>query len=227
MTKIKVCGLSQLEHALAAAEAGADFLGFVFAPSPRQIAPERAQAIIAALKGRPTCPAVVGVFVNRPTEIVNRIADRCRLDWVQLSGNEPWEYCQQIQRPVIKAIHVGEDQSVADIASLLLGRMKIGLDIAGTGRFETYLSMIYLLDKKSESVYGGTGQTFDWTLARELAQEFSFFLAGGLTPENVAQAVKQVRPWGVDVSSGVETKGIKDIAKIEAFIKAVRGVEQR
>lgn len=217
MTKIKICGLSQLKHAGAAVEAGADFLGFVFATSPRQITPERAREIVSALKDRPTCPAIVGVFVNTPAEDVNQIADYCRLDWVQLSGDEPSEYCRQIQRPIIKAVHVGSGQSTAEIAA----QLQAGFDMA------LGLDIIYLLDKKTEGVYGGTGQAFDWVLAKELAQGFPFFLAGGLSPQNVAQAVKIVHPWGVDVSSGVETMGVKDAFKIKAFIEAVRGVEQK
>jgi len=214
LTRIKICGLSQLQHAVVAAEAGADFLGFVFAPSPRQISPERAREIVAALKGRQTCPAIVGVFVNMPAGDVNQIADLCCLDWVQLSGDQTWEYCQQIQKPIIKAIHVGSEQSIAQLAS----QLKIGT----SGDFD----LIHLLDTKMKGAYGGTGQSFDWKLTQELARGFPFFLAGGLSPENVTQAVKQVRPWGVDVSSGVESNGVKDASKIKAFIEAVRGVEQ-
>ncbi|MBI2860950.1 MAG: phosphoribosylanthranilate isomerase [Chloroflexi bacterium] len=206
MTRVKICGIREEEHALAAAEAGADFIGLVFAPSRRQVTPARAEQIAAAVKRRHAVE-VVGVFVNAPASEVNRLAGDCHLDRVQLSGDETWQYCRGIARPVIKAIRVGQDQ---DISAIIAG----GKDLGG--------KLLYLLDTRVEGSYGGTGLTFDWTLARQAARQYPVIIAGGLDPENVAGVVAMVRPWGVDVSSGVETDGVKDIAKIQAFIQAVR-----
>ena len=214
MTKVKICGISEAEHALAAAEAGADFIGLVFAPSKRQVTVDKAREIILALKRLPSPPLVVGVFVNTPAHEVNRIADYCRLDWVQLSGDEPWEYCKDIERPIIKAIHVPNWEHEEEI----LDNLSIGQKLL-KGR-----AFICLLDSHVEGSYGGTGQTFDWGLAGQVSQRFTVIIAGGLSAENVGQAIRLVQPWGVDVSSGVETDGVKDISKIKTFIEAVRKI---
>ncbi len=213
MTKVKICGITEVAQALAAAEAGADFVGLVFAPSKRQVDAERAKEIIAAIKKRK--PLAVGVFVNTPADAVNRIAEYCGLDWVQLSGDEPGEYLKDIQKPTIKAIRVRSQQSSQE----LLTQIATGYQAYGE-------DSIYLLDSHVEGSYGGTGQTFDWTLARGVAQRFPVIIAGGLSPENVAQAIRRARPWGVDVSSGVETDGVKDISKIKSFIQAVRKADE-
>ena len=214
MTRIKICGIKEEVHALAAVEAGADFIGFVLAPSKRQVSPAKACEIVDAVKRRSNAVKTVGVFVNTPASVVNRIADFCGLDWVQLSGNESWEYCRKITRPIIKAIQISQ-QHPEEINT----KLTVGLKTLSPQRF------IILLDSQVKGKYGGTGITFNWRLAQQVAKEFPVIIAGGLNPQNVAQAIKIAVPWGVDVSSGVETDGIKDVAKIKAFIKAVRRID--
>ena len=212
MTRVKICGIRDKAHALAAIEAGADFIGLVFAPSPRQVTPAQAGEIVSAVKKCSEATVIVGVFVNMPTAEVNRTASSCNLDWVQLSGDESWEYCYQITTPLIKAIRIKPGQRPEEICE----------DLATEVRALSSQRCAYLLDSQVKGKYGGTGMTFDWSLARQAAEQFPVIIAGGLTPENVAQAIEMVTPWGVDVSSGVETGGVKDIPKIRAFIEAVR-----
>jgi len=212
MTRVKICGISQQAHALAVIEAGADFIGLVFTQSQRQVTLPQAQDIVGAVKKCSEATEVVGVFVNMPADEVNRIAHSCNLDWVQLSGDEPWEYCHQITRPLIKAVRIKEGQHPEEICA----------DLASGAKVLASQRYIYLLDSQVKGKYGGTGMTFDWSLARQAAEQFPVIIAGGLTPDNVAQAIKMVAPWGVDVSSGVEVGGVKDIVKIRAFIEAVR-----
>lgn len=212
MTRVKICGIRQKAHALAAIEAGGDFIGLVFAPSQRQVTLAQAQDIVGAVKKYSEAIAVVGVFVNMPAYEVNRIANSCNLDWVQLSGDEPWEYCHQITKPLIKAVRIKGGQHPEEICA----------DLSAGARVLASQRYIYLLDSQVKGKYGGTGITFDWSLARQAAEHFPVIIAGGLTPENVAQAIKIVAPWGVDVSSGVEVDGVKDIVKIRAFIETVR-----
>jgi phosphoribosylanthranilate isomerase len=206
MTRVKICGIRSEEQALVAARAGADFIGLVFADSPRRVSPARAKKIVAALKNDYARVEAVGVFVNAPANEVNRLAGSCRLDRVQLSGDEDFEYCRAIERPIIKAVRPG---AFADEKPL----------------FE-WKDAVILLDTAVPGRHGGTGQTFDWGLAVPIARRFPVILAGGLTPENVTEAIQTVRPWGVDVSSGIETNGAKDTAKIEKFIKAVREADR-
>lgn len=212
MTRVKICGLSDMESALAAAEAGADFVGLVFATSRRQVSPEKALPIAEAVHSLPDHPAVVGVFVNVAAEEVNQIADYCRLDWVQFSGDESWDDCRKISKPLIKVIHVANQQKTGEmLAEIEAGyRRLLGKEL------------ICLLDAKVRNTYGGTGETFDWQLARDVSTRFPVMVAGGLSPANVGQLLREVRPWGVDVSSGVETEGRKDISKIREFIETVR-----
>ena len=209
MTRIKICGLREEAHALATVEAGADFIGLVFAPSRRQVTLAQAEKIASTVKKSGSATEVVGVFVNMPAPTVNKIADFCNLDWVQLSGDESWKYCREIARPIIKAIRIDKRQQIS--ANLAAGSKNLSKQ-----------KHIYLLDSRVKGKYGGTGTTFNWNLARQVAEQFPIIIAGGLTPENVARAIKTAAPWGVDVSSGVETGSVKDIAKIKAFIEAVR-----
>ena len=211
MTRVKICGIREEVHALAAAEAGADFIGLVFAPSRRQVTPAQAEKIAASVKKSGNATEIVGVFVNMSVPKVNKIADSCHLDWVQLSGDEPREYCGEITKPLIKAIRVGQQQSPQEICAALANKAKV-----------ISQKHIYLLDSRVKGKYGGTGTAFDWSLARQAAEQFPVIIAGGLTPENVAQVIKMAAPWGVDVSSGVEVGGVKHVARIRAFIETVR-----
>ena len=216
MTFIKICGIKEERHALAAARAGADFIGLVFAPSPRRINLEKAQKIASAAK-QSECPIeVVGIFVNLSTSTVNMVADTCDLDRVQLSGDESWEYCKEITKPLIKAVRLKQGKSAAEICAYLAEGARIM-----SGQKHTFL-----LDPQVKGKYGGTGTRLDWNLARQIAREYPVILAGGLTPENVPRALKLVAPWGVDVSSGVEAGGVKHSARIKAFIEAVRRFDE-
>ena len=218
MTLVKICGIREPAHALAAAEAGADFIGLVFAESRRRVTVEQARAIVGAL-GEPLAvagsgaeridallrqkrPLVVGVFAGADAESINRTAEAVGLDLVQLSGDEPWDICDSLSRPVLKAVKVKDGTSAAEVIAALRP------------------GAIPLLDTYAEGALGGTGRPFDWSVAAEVARRFPIVLAGGLTPENVGEAVRRVRPWAVDVSTGVETDGVKDVAKIRAFIAA-------
>ena len=217
MTRVKICGIREEVHALASAEAGADFIGLVFARSQRQVTPAQAEKIASAVKKSGNTPEVVGVFVDMPAAEVNRIADFCHLDWVQLSGDESWDYCKELAKPIIKVVRIGKRQQPDGICA----------DLAAGKKTLLTQKHIYLLDSHVKGRYGGTGKTFDWSLARQVAEQFPVIIAGGLTPENVAQAIEMAAPWGVDVSSGVETGGVKDIGKIRAFIEAVRRADDK
>ncbi|PBP54381.1 phosphoribosylanthranilate isomerase [Pseudomonas syringae] len=199
----KICGITRIEDALAAAEAGADAIGLVFYPkSPRAVTVLQARAIIAAL---PPFITTVGLFVNASRCELNEALDAVALDMLQFHGDETPEECDGYHRPYIKAL-----------------RVKAGDDIAGVCR--TYRNARgVLLDTYVEGVPGGTGETFDWALIPDDLDK-PVILAGGLTSANVAQAIAQVRPYAVDVSGGVEkSKGIKDREKILAFMSAVHG----
>jgi len=216
MTYIKICGIKEETHALVSAKAGADAIGLVFAPSPRRVNLEQAQKIAIAVRQSGYPVEVVGIFVNSHPTTVNAIAENCHLDRVQLSGDESWEYCREIARPMIKSVRVKRGQSAAEVCAHL----------AEGARILAQQKYIVLLDSRVRGKYGGTGKVFDWNLASQIAREYPVLLAGGLTPENVAQALKRVAPWGVDVSSGVESGGVKHISRIRAFIAAVRRYDE-
>ena len=213
MTYVKICGLSRVADVEAAA--GADFIGLMFAESPRHITLDQARALVDAVRSLPSPPKAVGVFANNPIDEVNETARALALDYVQISGDETDDYLGGLEAPVIRSVHVEAGVGQRPDPAALGAR----LDALRT------LGATPLLDAKVDARYGGTGRRFDHDAAREAAREYDFLLAGGLTPENVAQAVAGVRPWGVDVSSGVETNGVKDPAKIRAFIQAVRSAD--
>jgi phosphoribosylanthranilate isomerase len=207
--KVKICGLTGEVEARAAAEAGADYLGLVFAPSRRQLDTDKASIMIAQLRQTHPCPEIVGVFVNRPAGEVNHIARICGLDRVQLSGEETWDYCRDIEKPLIKVIHVTPETRFTDVIQEIESNRSCVLE----------KRPIILLDSLLKGTFGGAGQVIDWRLAGEVSSRFPVMVAGGLTPENVARMISEVKPWGVDVSSGVETDGKKDIWKIQNFIQ--------
>jgi phosphoribosylanthranilate isomerase len=195
MTRVKICGITNPEDALMAVRCGADALGFVFAQSSRQITPEAAKGIIELL---PPLISTVGVFVDQPARRVAEIAQLCHLDAIQLHGEEPPAYCREFTIKVIKAFRV-RDQSIAnEVAS--------------------YDVDAYLLDSPTG---GGTGRKFDWDLIPEI--DGRIILAGGLSPANVRDVIRKIRPYGVDVSSGVERiPGQKDHRLMEEFVRNVR-----
>ena len=207
MTHVKICGLTNLDDALRAAALGTDFLGFVFyPPSPRYVAPETARRIIAAAHREAPSIRTVGVFVDAPPETVRRIAAQCGLDCIQLHGSEPpaaAAYLRDAGLDVIKAFRVRDGTGLSGLSG--------------------YRVVAYLLDAYSPALPGGTGHTFDWEIAARVKEYGPVLLAGGLTPDNVTGAIRVVRPWGVDVSSGVEaTPRHKDHAKMAQFIAAVK-----
>jgi phosphoribosylanthranilate isomerase len=207
-TQVKICGLRTIDHIQAAINAGADLLGFIFyEPSSRYIPPEQAQTLRKPIAEQQTNVDIVGVFVNKTADYINYTVEQVGLNFVQLHGNESPEFCQAINCPVIKGLHLGSLNETSKIAAYKEATWRI------------------LLDTPTPK-WGGTGETHDWNLARTIAQEMPILLAGGLTPENVAHAIAHVHPWGVDVSSGVETNGHKDVKKMQTFIKNVRTTER-
>lgn len=201
MTKVKICGITSVDDALMAVDAGADALGFVFfEKSPRYVTPETAAGIIAKL---PPLVQVVGLFVNADLDVVNRSADNCGLDIVQLHGEESPEFCRLVRRRVMKAFRIRGPESLVPLPEFRVAA--------------------YLLDAYSPNAYGGTGEVFDWDCAVAAKEHGPIVLAGGLTTENIAAAVTQVRPYAVDVSSGVEASpGKKDPDKVRRFIQLAK-----
>jgi len=212
MTRVKICGLMAPAQAVAAAAAGADYIGVVLAPSRRRVTPAQAKEIAGAARKTAATIQTVGVFVNEDADTVNRLAAEIGLDRVQLSGDEDNAYCEQITAPLIRVLRVIPGETSAEVAARLATSVEA---LAGRGA-------LWLLDTGGTGAYGGSGRSFDHRAARGAARDASVLVAGGLTPENVAAVVRDVRPFGVDVSSGVETDGVKDTAKIQAIIWAVR-----
>jgi len=198
---VKICGITRLEDAEAAIELGAGAIGFVFWPkSPRYLDPERARAIVAAL---PPFIATVGVFVDQTVRLVNGVAARVGLSTVQLHGDEPIEMLGEIERPVVKAMAL-RASTTAEEADAWPSRVRL------------------LIDAHDPDQHGGTGRTVDWKRAAAVAARRPVLLAGGLNAANVADAIRTVKPFGIDLSSGVESSpGIKDHARLRALFDAV------
>lgn len=203
--KVKICGITNAEDARAAVDAGANALGFMFyEPSPRCVARKNASAIIREM---PVFVAKVGVFVNPTEDEVRRAIEECGIDTLQFHGEEPPDFCRRFSLKVLKAFRV----QGPEILKLL----------------PNYTGMTWLLDSFVAGTRGGTGNPFNWEIAAQAIKLGGrIVLAGGLTPENAADAVRKVRPYGLDVSSGVESApGRKDAAKVRAFIDAAKGAQ--
>lgn len=204
VVRVKICGIGDSATGVAAAEAGADAIGLIFAPSRRCVTMERAREIVKAL---PPFVARVGVFVDETRDRIVETVETVGLDTVQLHGSESPGFAQSFSRPVLKAIRVRDEGSLTAL--------------------DDYVVAAYLLDAYDPEVLGGTGRTFDWSLATAAALRHRIILSGGLRPDNVQEALDRVRPYGVDVSSGVETSGVKDHAKIREFVHLVREWDAR
>jgi len=202
LVRVKICGITNCEDALGVCEAGADAVGFIFwQGSKRYVDPEEAGRIVKAL---PPFVTTVGVFVNAGHDRLAEIVNMVGLDVVQLHGDESPDFCAAVERPVIKAFRVAGDEVVSELSR--------------------YNVSACLLDTYRKGVPGGTGETFEWEIAKAAARHGRVILAGGLTPENVGDAVCQVVPYGVDVSGGVEqSRGKKDMAMVRRFIESARG----
>ncbi len=207
-TAVKICGLTNLEDARFAAGALADFIGFIFFDeSPRYINPPKAGAIVNWIEG----PKTVGVFVNQPLDDVNMISRQVGLDLVQLHGTESSDYCQLVEKPVMKVFHIESGTTAESLQKMI----------------EPYLEHVdYLLfDKKTKGLWGGTGEVFDWDILKNLSHGKPFLLSGGISTANVRDACRNVRPFAVDLSSSVEqAPGIKDYDKIELFFNEMREI---
>jgi len=202
MVKVKICGITDIETALVAVENGADAIGFVFAHSKRRVTPEVAKSIIEQL---PSQVEKVGVFVNETLETMEEIASACGLTIIQLHGEEGHDVCEQLQYPLVKAIGIANDD-----------------DVQHALRYPT--EHILVDSPKGHVYHGGNGQTFDWQLVETMhTAGKKIILAGGLNVDNVKEAIRAVNPYMVDVSSGVETDGIKDHEKIRLFLQAAKG----
>ena len=204
-TRIKICGISRIDDALCAAHEGADAIGLIFyAASPRAVTIEQAKSISNAL---PPLVSTVALFVNAPAPEVEEVIAQLRPSLLQFHGDEEAKYCSQFAMPFMKAIRVGEGMTADDL-----------LEYSKT----FHAARALLLDSLSAGLYGGSGESFDWSVI-PAEMRGRIVLSGGLSPSNVAVAIRTMRPWAVDVSSGVEQqKGVKDHAKIKKFIEEVR-----
>jgi phosphoribosylanthranilate isomerase len=208
---VKICGLREREHAAAAAAAGADLVGFIFAPARRRITAGVARMCVEAARAERNDVIAVGVFVDAPLTEILATVEQARLDAVQLNGNEPPRFIEELPVPAIKAFRTRAGASSVEIvdemkAFLALSRPPVG----------------FLIDGYAEGKSGGVGIRADWGLAAEIGASHPFMLAGGLNPENVGEAIRRAVPVGVDVSSGVEIDGVKSAALIEEFIRQAR-----
>jgi phosphoribosylanthranilate isomerase len=239
VTKVKICGITNLEDALVAVQAGTDLLGFIFdEPSPRYVAPEVVRDIVSGVRcqvSRVTCqvsrdsshtlPKFVGVFVNASLETIGQILDYCQLDAVQLHGEETPEFVNHFQGRAFKAIR---PQSLEEAERLVQKYLPASLPTPSNAKRSPSLLPYFLLDAYHPTLYGGTGCVTDWTMAANIARRYPIMLAGSLTPTNVAEAIQTVKPWGVDVSSGVEAEqGRKDHEEVRQFVKAVKNVKRK
>lgn len=216
-TRIKICGLKTAEAAWVAASEGADFLGFNFVEGVRrQLQPSEGQAVIRSYRTRGDRrdrrrgkgPQLIGLYRNQDVDWVNRITRQMDLDGVQLNGEEDEAYTRRVHKTVIRQLRIRPETTREELSKTVQAHLDAG--------------RIALLDRYDAKTPGGSGQTFDWSIAEGIASREGVLLAGGLDPDNVGDAIRQLSPWGVDVSSGVETDGVKDHDKIRAFIAAVR-----
>ena len=215
MTIVKICGLKDSENAMIAADAGADLIGVVFVEGVRRnVSLLQAEQIVSAFNTRAKVhmSKSVGLFANQSLEFVNMAVDRCQLDYVQLCGEETLDYCTHVEAQVIKQYKVNESSNVQSDRARIIRDLD---QICESG-------CMPLLDRFEHGSLGGTGKTFDWTLIDGISDQIDFMLAGGLTSGNVGSAIKSVAPWGVDVSTGVETDQVKDPTKIIEFINVAR-----
>lgn len=211
--KVKICGITNLDDATLAIEAGADMLGFNFyPPSPRYISPEACREIIAALERSSRSAVYVGVFVNASTEDIATILNKCGLDLAQLSGDETPEIMQDFGERVFKGLRIRYLSEALDKARKFANEL---------------IAPALLVDAHQAGAYGGTGRLANWDVARFVGERYPILLAGGLNPGNVGRALDTVHPWGVDVASGVESvPGKKDSQLVREFVRTVKNINQ-
>ena len=217
MTHVKICGFQKSEHAFTAIEAGVDSIGLVFVEgASRSLGFQEAENLLERIRGSfAKLPEIVGLFADQPLDQVTNYIEKLKLDSIQLCANESMEYCSKISIPVYKVIGIDPQVPIsAQMPRIMLLQQRHSL--AGHR---------IVIDTKISGAYGGTGISFDWDVASDLSKSFRMTLAGGLSPDNVAQAITQVRPWGVDASSGVESNGEKDPEKIVTFIRQVKNTD--
>ena len=218
--QVKICGIRDSDSALVAARAGADLLGFCFVEGVRrQLTPFQGQEVVRGYRirtrdhrqarARERTAKTVGLFRNQDAKWVNRVAQQVDLDYIQLCGEEDEQYYRAIWKPIIRQVRVPHDIDPDDLSRTVDAHLKAGRHV--------------LLDRFDTETPGGSGKRFDWKLATGVAHNDKVLLAGGLDPDNVKDAIALLQPWGVDVSTGVETDGIKDHEKIRAFINAAKG----